>query len=270
MEEVRSIDAAWRADFDRFQEKLFSSYGTQASLFEALEAADFLDTAPQSLVSARSLDPPPEFEDDHQHWVGFLAEVAQGDRYAESIEKQDLLGLLDALDDGAQTTFDFLTAISPPFCRALVANDPDRRWRCPLPADVAVTSYEREAYKHVRIFTLATANAFVFPLDMTEAQRSERLNEVQPRIEQALETLLSQVESLNPPPALLSDHEALLTYAEDQLQTAREITWANTTGNRQRLQELFMKSNTVLNELRVSVSEDFRPMLAPLLAEPAS
>lgn len=153
------------------------------------------------------MEPPEEYAEDHQNWVDLRESIGRTRLIETALEDKDLLAFMAALDTVEAYEKEFFLSISQVYCRVILGHDPTLTWRCPIPDPVPGGDYGKEVNRATREFALSTGNAFRFPLDMTDHERSERLDTVQQRIEGALEKARTRIEPLIPPDEFEADHD---------------------------------------------------------------
>lgn len=263
LDSVRTAEQQWREALNQLGQVVSRSYGTRSIMFSAFAEADFTEVNREILQIARELDPPTEYADDHRTWVEYRESIATTQLVDRALAEKDLLAFMAALDTVGHYEKEFFLSISPIYCRVILGHDPALTWRCPVPGPVPGGDYGEEVNRATREFALSTGNAFQFPVDMTDAERSERLGIVQQHIESAFEKARARIEPLTPPAEFEGDHASLLRYLRDQHAIAMAITEANSQGDDQLVQELFLESQGVFNLLVASISEEYQPLLGP-------
>ncbi len=265
LSEVKAAEEDWRGAFGRMEEILTATYNTRGAFFSALEQAEFTEASDRVLAQAEELDPPERFEEDHEAWLGYRRALDSLEGFHEAVVERDLLAVLRVITSAAQAEAEFFSDLSPQFCRAVVGDVSTEDWRCPPEGELPGGDYGEQVYEILRRHALKTDVLFIFPADMTPEERSTRLSEVQPTIEEELHSAGRQLEALDPPTEFESDHQALLRFFRDQHETAVAITEANAHGDEGRLQELFDRSGVVYETMEASLSDGIARVVRPLV-----
>ena len=104
-----------------------------------------------------------------------------------------------------------------------------------------------------------------FPPGFTDAETLAFLAVIQPDVERVLGETLTVVGSLDPPPELHGDHDALIGYLVAMTDIAADITAAAVAGDIEALDPLFARSAEPGNELQQRVSPAGGELMTPVL-----
>ena len=92
---------------------------------------------------------------------------------------------------------------------------------------------------------------------------------LQAEIESVIQNTGSSIRELQPPPEFAADHEVVLTFFDQILEVARDITMAAAEGDTQSLNPLFRQSGEVFCTAELALSPDIRPVVAPYFGQEA-
>ena len=101
-----------------------------------------------------------------------------------------------------------------------------------------------------------------FPQAFTPEERFAGLEVLQPEIERALEESIESISALEPPAEFQADHDRLIQYLEETLDTARAITAAAAARDFPKTQEQFARSGEVLCTAYTDLSHEFRSLVS--------
>lgn len=261
---VGEIQSRIEAGFEAVGDALGRSYPTREVLFSAIHDVGYQGIGATALSLAEELTPPASFETDHADWVAhrtLATEVAP--ELTLAIEGGDLQAMLGVFTRIDQDWAALLEGTSRDFCLAITTGSA----LCPAPDDLPGGDYGAEVYETLRINTLSTFGFFNFFGDMSPEERSLRLHEVQPRIEASLKAGGEAMKAIDPPADYEREHQALITYFEDQYATAVAITAANADLDDARIRELFGKSNVTFETAQSAMSLEYREIAAPWMGD---
>jgi hypothetical protein len=261
---VGEIQDQVEALFEEVNEELMRSYPTREVFFSAIGGTGYQGVSQSALVRAEALSPAPEFEDDHEIWLAHRTfAVDSADALAATIEERDLQKMLSVLTENNQEWGKVLLGTSREFCLAVsIAAS-----HCPSDGDLPGGDYGVEVYDLLRADAIAAMGLFDFIGDMSPEERSLRLDEVQPRIEANLKAGGDAFKEIDPPDKYRDEHQAFITYFEDQYETAVAITEANAERDNTRVLQLFDRSNVVFQAVLDALSPEYEEIAAPFIGE---
>ena len=108
--------------------------------------------------------------------------------------------------------------------------------------------------------------AFSLPA-LSNEERFAALAIIQPEIERVLEEALSSAQGLEPPGELQADHDVVVRYLEETLDTARAITRATQERDVPAQREQFIRSGTVFCDAEQALSPAARSIVSVLFGD---
>lgn len=269
LDEVARIEQVRADGVHELRQTLFGTYGDRSTWLGAFADAAAAVEAEQLDTRARGVVPPGGYEEIHRRWIA--AHETSGAHLTalqRALERDDLLaagGAVVALEVGEAT---LAAGVPPHLCAQLaVASDPAAagvlcRDRQTLPGG----TYGRELYEALlAVRTEVFPRIAFFPPGFTDAETLAFLAVIQPDVERVLGETLTVVGSLDPPPELHGDHDALIGYLVAMTDIAADITAAAVAGDIEALDPLFARSAEPGNELQQRVSPAGGELMTPVL-----
>lgn len=260
--QVAQAEAPWLSAIERFDRTLSGTYSTRQAYVVAIRDAGLAEGARDALAAAKSLTPPQQLVDDHDHWLEFRGAVESvAPALTEAAMNGDVLGALAVRRTLGDAEADFLLSIGRTFCLHLEAVNPASD--CPPDDSLPGGEYGVAAYETLREYAIRAGPLFLTSNAFDDSQRTRYLAEVQPGIEALLHDTGERLAGLSPPPELAADHEALRRYFEEQYEVAVEITGANAAGDQDRVGALYDQFAAHLEQLQAALSDAARPIVDP-------
>ena len=262
LESIAEIQGRVDSAFESVEETMARTYNTREVLFAAIRDVGYEGVGVSVLVLAETLEPPPEYEDDHERWLAHrkLA-VDLGPELTAAIGNQDIREMLEVFTALFEDWSDLVLSVEPEVCRALNQID----LLCPPQDDLPGGDYGVEVYEVLRREYLRTAELFNFFGDMSPSERALRLADVQPKIEASLKTGGDEMKAIDPPAEYEDDHRAIVDFFEQQLANAVAITEANAAGDDARVRQLFDASVVTFETAVAKLSPEYREIAAPFV-----
>lgn len=254
---------------------LGGTYAEQSALFGAFGTAELSTALEIARNDAELLEPPEEFESDHETFLATLTEAATtGERITSAIDDRDIVELAAAVAK-LQTLQGGLTQrVSPELCEAvspgLEEGGLDTAWKdlCVAVDEVGESEWAQGTARNARRFFIEVAPRIGgLEPSFTDKDTIEYLTLIQPEVERILGELADAQSALEPPEARAEDHEQLVQFFVDFAGLARRISAAAEEGDRATLDELFAESGQVLDAARASLAPEARRIIAPMFRD---
>ena len=262
LDSIAEVQGRVDSAFESVGETLAQTYNTREVLFGALRDVGYEGVGESALVLAQTITPPPEYEQDHERWLDHrrLA-VELGPELTAALDNQNIREMQEVFSALFQDWAELVTEVAPEVCRTL---DQDES-HCPPRDDLPGGDYGVEVYEILRRHLLRTADLFDFFGDMSPTERSLRLDDVQPRIEESLRTGGDELRALDPPSRFEDDHRTLIEFFDEQYANAIAITEANSERDTARVLQLFDASNITFAKALDKLSADYLEIAAPFV-----
>ena len=259
---VAQAEAPWLSAITRFDKTLSANYSTRTAFFVAIEQAGLDEGARDSHEAAAELTPPGTFADDHRHWLAMRQAATElAPQLTQASAVGDVVNILAARRAFGEVEAEFLLSIGREFCIHLAAVDPVED--CPPDDSLPGGDYGVAAYEAMREYAIRVGPLFLTSGGLDQGQRTQYLASVQPQIEELLLDAGDRLGKLDPPAEFAADHEALLTYFDDQFAVAVLITDANAIGDDSTILELYAESARLFEDLQNTLSDAVRPIVNP-------
>lgn len=260
--QVAQAEAPWLTAIRRFDNTLTAEYSTRNAFFGAINAAGLPEGARDSLEAATELTPPESLAGDHRHWLTLRRAADElAPQLAQATASGDVVNILAVRRAFGEAEADFLLSIGRDFCLHLDAVDPAED--CPPDDSLPGGDYGAAAYEALREYAIRVGPLFLTSGSMDQGQRTQYLASVQPQIEALLLETRDRLDGLSPPGDFAGDHEALLTYFDEQYAVAALITDANAIGDDAAILALYAESGRLFEELQAALSDAVRPVVNP-------
>lgn len=257
---VSGIQSRVDSGFDRVSDALSESYNTREVLFSAIRSAGYQGISESTLILARALHAPSEYEADHEAWLAHRQLATEKSaEISEAIDERDLQLMMAVFTELDQDWAGMLIDSRREFCLAVTQNPT----LCHAPSDLPGGEYGIDVYEVLRLNSLANLGLFDFFGDMSPEERSIRLNQVQPQIEANLKAGGDAIKAINPPREYQEEHQALIRYFDDQYANAVAITQANQVGDDTAISEFFAASGVVFETALNEMSGEYQEIAAP-------
>ncbi len=259
---VAQAEAPWLGAIKRFDRTLSASYSTRTAFLVAMRDVGLGEGAEESLEAARTLSPPDSLVADHERWLTFRKAVGElAPELAAASVGVDVPMVLTARRSLGEAEAEFLLSIGRDFCIHLAAVNPAED--CPPDESLPGGEYGAAAYEALREYAIRVGPLFLTSGDLDPGERTLYLAAVQPEIEALLRDTGERLSRLTPPGDFVSDHQALLSYFDDQYAIAVAITGANVVGDDPMILELYARSSRLFDALQETLSDAVRPIVAP-------
>lgn len=254
---------------------LDGTYAEQSALFGAFDTAKLSVALETARDDAEALEPPEEFESDHEAFLATLDEAATaGERITSAIDDRDIVELAAAVAK-LQTLQGGLTQrVSPELCEAVSPDfeegGRDTAWKdlCVAVDEVGESEWAQGTARNARRFFIEVAPRIGgLEPSFTDKDTIEYLALIQPEVERILGELADAQSALEPPEARADDHQQLVQFFVDFASLARRISAAAEEGDRATLDELFAESGQTLDAARASLSAEAREIIAPMFRQ---
>ena len=237
-----------------------------------LKDADLSGTLEATLERAQQIDPPDRFRADHQQFLQFLKDALPYVRqHDQSVAGDDLVSVFAAQAEALVRRERLSHQTSHDFCRAVLVPDGPPPPGVPPPppicgADGPLPGGEYGLALHDifgRYQSEFGPRVTSFPPVFTQDELFAALLTINPLIETVIKETLEEVKALEPPAELRADHDRLIQYLEENLETASAITRAAEARDLDRIQDdLFPRSGEVL----CSAVQDLPPTVRPIVS----
>ena len=236
-------------------------YPTKGAVLQAITDTNSVSATRRLQETLSQLTPPARFREDHERLVAFTSEfeadydteaaLARGDLFQVIVDRKDfLLGYGRAVQQS-----------SLPFCNALAFGDASIVCDTDVPGGEYGVQLRTilNTYLAVEFFPRVTS----FPLGLSQEEVFEGLLLINPEIEAVLEAAGARVRALQPPSNYQSDHDVIVRFLEENLETARGITKAARDQDGVAQRAYFTESGAVLCRAVRALSDEIRPILGP-------
>ena len=223
IEQVRSGWNEFHSKAGGFREAFGQLYAMRSRLFEALKEAGAGSAFEGALRAVEQIDPPQRFQEDHQLMLQAMAKMVEYDHdVGEAVENQDLSAFAVANARMGETGGLMALQLSAALCPA--TNAPDQPFSfCSSNELLPGGQYGIQLNSAIARFNVGiVVRLSIFPPAFTPEDELATLAVIQPdRIDLFLRTL-DEVQGLQPPPELTTDHLRLVRFLEEQLENNRE------------------------------------------------
>ena len=261
-----------RAAFKLFEDKaagfgaVFSqTWPLRERLFEALKGAGAGTAFQETVEALEQLDPPQRFRADHEIWVRTAGELFRIDnQIIQALDEQDAVAFFVINAQLAEVSGLARLKLSPAACNGAAPPGPRPSPGCrsgePLPGGEYGTQLEAIMGRLDGTFSPRAVFVFLPPILLPE-EIPTLLEMLQPKAIEALEEAMGQVQGLEPPDELRSDHGRLLQYLQDQLEIVRDIPPAAGDQDMSMLIDRTQRARAVYCDARQEISDSSNPIL---------
>ena len=223
---IEQVRAGWNEFHSKaggFREAFGQLYAMRSRLFEMLEDAGAGSAFEGALRAVEQIDSPKRFQDDHQVMMQAMVRMVEHDHdVGRAVENQDLPAFAVANGRMAETAGRMALQLSAVVCSA--TNAPDQPFSfCNSNELLPGGQYGIQLNSVIALFNVGfVARSSIFPPAFTASDQLATLAVFQPEtIDLYLQTL-DEVNALQPPSDLRTDHLRLVQYLEEQLKNNRE------------------------------------------------
>ena len=270
-EETEYVNAlrAGMGEFGRrvqvFAQRLNQQFNSTASFFDALQGAGAGTAFEAAQTVIEQIDAPPGYEDDHQRVLRYLDEAVRLDReVGRSIEERDIV--LFAVSNIGLGRNGGLTAldVAPSVCAVL--GSPARL--CRVPDELPGGEYGALLYPAMREFSarFGTDGQLQAQLNLLSFISDDELfglvAAAVPDLKAIVMDVRETVSALEPASGMEADHERLLQFFEQTLDTLRAIEDAATASDRAAV----LSGSQELGGLRLETASDLSEAIEPIVA----
>ena len=257
---IEQVRAGWNEFHSKaggFREAFGQVYALRSRLFEALRDAGAGSAFEGALRAVEKIDPPQQFQGDHQLMLLAMAKMVGYDHdVGRAVDNQDLPAFAVANARMGETGGLMALQLSANLCPATDAPDQPFSF-CTSNELLPGGQYGIQLNSAIARFNVARVARFgIFPAAFTPEDELATLAVFQPEIIDLYLQTLDEVKGLQPPPDLTTDHLRLVQYQEEQLANNRERNSAVQVQDLARFREVEGRARGLYCDVRQDFSPD--------------
>ena len=269
---VTSIDGAMGQVIESISEALSTTWPTRERLLDVLGEAEVSVVFDSAQRQFEQLDPPQVFRSDHERFLEFMGGTSPYLReHDQAVQDGDLVGIFIARAHAIVARQIVALDVSPAFCVALFGQEEDAPpppfcdQNKSLPGGEYGVAIHGALERYGGEFNPRVGS---FPPILTPEELYSALAALNPEIEVVIQETKDEVMGHRPPIEFKGDHDRLIKYLDENLETARAITSAANGQDEAKLRdELFPQSGDVFCAAQRDFSDEFRALIAPYFGD---
>ena len=221
-EYIEQVRSGWRKFHDKaegFRAVFAQVYSLKSRLFEALHDAGAGTAFDGALQALEEIDPPAQFQEDHQIMVETLsAHVAIDREIGDAVENQDLAAFAIANARLTESSILMASRLDPRVCNATMAADLPFRLCDFFSETVPGGDYGSQVYEKMTTFAAGVfSRSIQFGPEFEEEEILATLSVIQPELTKIHDGTLVEIAGLQPPNEFAEGHNLLVKYLDDAL-----------------------------------------------------